>query len=855
MKTFIKKLKNIYVLSFLIPVLGLLGIFINRGIFPFGCNSFMFSDMYHQYVPFLMEFVRKLHAGESLAFSWFVGLGSNFVPIYAYYLASPVNWLAFLCPANYLMEFMTYFIVIKIGLCAVTFAYYLRKRFETKDLRIVWFSVFYAMSGFMAAYNWNHMWLDVILLAPLILFGLEELVKKGKYRLYTITLCISIFSNYYLSLLLCIFLVLYFIMQLFTNGIPFKQKVRAVLQFALFSALAGGMAAVLLIPVADAMLGSDFSGGSFPKKIEIYFNVLEMIARHVPMLETERGLEHWPNIYCGVLVFVLIPIYFFHKKISLKQKIGRVLLLGLMLAAFAINVLNYIWHGMNYPNSLPCRQSFLYIFVILTMCFEAVYRNGENGKKNRIAGVVTGCLLLIACGIFVTTEGLTVQVMASAWIFLAGYALLSLLCSRTFRKRFQNGQSWGSLALISKWVILVLISVEAIMNMEHTSIKPVQRYYYMNRQAEYTALADRIEEADNAIYRMDSLDQMTKNDGILGNYMSASAFSSGLYGPIEDYYSILGMGGTKVAYFYTGSTPLSSALMGVKYTFSREELADSQLYEFVAQEGETYLYRNRYSLPLGFALSEEREAELENNMHAGTSNPIVVQNAIARDLCDGQGIFEVNNETKTEGNVLTVTVKESAHLYGVVLETPEGEVVLKEDGEEMELEKVDDDYLLDLGWFEAGDSFTITATEEETVNIRIYSLQEEILTKTIALLGETPFTVTEMTDTGLTGTVKSEEAGKLLLSVPNDPGFTVYLDGEVTKPDTFSNTMMSIPIEAGEHEIVLEYHARGIKEGLLISLGCFCVYLLAEGIAYMRKRKRCQVMDSRCSILPKSRNL
>lgn len=121
MRAFAKKLKNIYLLSFLIPVLGMLGIFIARGIFPFGNNSFMFSDMYHQYVPFLTEFWRKLHEGESLAFSWRVGLGSNFVALYAYYLASPENWLAFFCPEKYLIEFMTYIIVLKIGLMGLTF--------------------------------------------------------------------------------------------------------------------------------------------------------------------------------------------------------------------------------------------------------------------------------------------------------------------------------------------------------------------------------------------------------------------------------------------------------------------------------------------------------------------------------------------------------------------------------------------------------------------------------------------------------------------------------------------------------------------------------------------------------------
>ena len=79
MRTFTQKIKNIYFLSFIIPILLLLGIFVARGIFPFGKNSFMYSDMYHQYIPFLTEFRRKLCSGESLAFSWNVGLGSNFL--------------------------------------------------------------------------------------------------------------------------------------------------------------------------------------------------------------------------------------------------------------------------------------------------------------------------------------------------------------------------------------------------------------------------------------------------------------------------------------------------------------------------------------------------------------------------------------------------------------------------------------------------------------------------------------------------------------------------------------------------------------------------------------------------------
>lgn len=214
MKGISEKIKSIYILSFLLPVSIMLGIFVIRGIFPFGNNSFMFSDMYHQYVPFLTEFWHKLHNGESLIYSWHTGLGSNFIAVYAYYLASPINWLVYFVPENLIIEFMTYQIVLKIGLCGFSFCYYLHKQFDTKDITILWFSVFYALSGFIAAYNWNHMWLDGVWLAPFILLGLDELVKKGKCRMYCLTLAASILSNFYLSILICIFLVFYFFVQL-----------------------------------------------------------------------------------------------------------------------------------------------------------------------------------------------------------------------------------------------------------------------------------------------------------------------------------------------------------------------------------------------------------------------------------------------------------------------------------------------------------------------------------------------------------------------------------------------------------------------------------------------------------------
>ena len=197
------------VIAFFVPVVIMIIIFIQRGIFPFGEESFLRTDMYHQYAPFFSEFQHKLRTGGSLLYSWDVGMGVNFAALYAYYLASPLNWLVILCPKAYIIEFMTGMIVVKIGLSGLSFAWYLRKHCHTETAAVGYFGIFYALSGYMAAYSWNIMWLDCIILFPLIVLGLERLVKDGNGFFYCITLGLSILSNYYISIMTCLFMVFY----------------------------------------------------------------------------------------------------------------------------------------------------------------------------------------------------------------------------------------------------------------------------------------------------------------------------------------------------------------------------------------------------------------------------------------------------------------------------------------------------------------------------------------------------------------------------------------------------------------------------------------------------------------------
>ncbi|MBQ6844740.1 MAG: YfhO family protein, partial [Agathobacter sp.] len=322
------------------------------GVYPFGENCILHVDMYHQYCPFFTEFREKLAEGGSLLYTWNLGLGSDFLAHYAYYLASPLNWLLILCPKMLVIEFMTLTIWIKIGLAGLFFFWFLKERFGLTDseeryvakmaVPAIVFATAYAFSGFVAAYYWDVMWMDCVALTPLVVVGLERLVKQNKPALYYVSLSITILSNFYMGYILCIFLVLYFALLFLEQE---QGKIRATIRFAWFSLLAGGTGAILMIPEAIVLGNSASADSGWPEKIEWYFGLQEELSRLCMIAEPYTGNDHYPNLYCGVFAVLLFVMYICNHRIKWSQKIPRVLIVAFLLVSFANNYLDCFWHG------------------------------------------------------------------------------------------------------------------------------------------------------------------------------------------------------------------------------------------------------------------------------------------------------------------------------------------------------------------------------------------------------------------------------------------------------------------------------------------------------------------------------
>ena len=147
--------------------------------------------------------------------------------------------------------------------------------------------------------------------------GLGKLVREQKPGLYFVTLALSVFANYYISIMICIFLVFYFILLFFTQK---GGKLKAFLRFAWYSLLAGSVSMVLLLPEIAVLSASGSAEDSFPKTLEWYFSVIAELGRAAAVTTSYTGNDHWPNLYAGAFTLVLVWLYVLNRRISWKEK-------------------------------------------------------------------------------------------------------------------------------------------------------------------------------------------------------------------------------------------------------------------------------------------------------------------------------------------------------------------------------------------------------------------------------------------------------------------------------------------------------------------------------------------------------
>ena len=668
-------------LAFALPVCGMLMLRLVSSLVFDGQYSMLYSDCYHQYYPFFLEFRRALLRGDSLLYSWNVGMGMDYLGLIAYYLASPLNLLSVLLPESWMLGYFSALMPLKLGFAGLFFAIFLKKLFHRNSLSLSLFGCFYAYCAWALAYQWNIMWLDSFALLPLVVLGMVYLLRDKKFVLYTITLFLSICVNYYIGLFVCIFIFLVFFCYQICRWAGWKKFILDLLRIAVFSAIAIAMTAFLELPALAALQDTQSSVNKFPTGFQLniaseytiggLLDAMRQVAGNMNGGLEPSFKEGLPNLYCGVGVNILAILFLLSRQIKLRDRLCCIFLLAFFNMSFILRQLDYIWHGFHFTNMIPYRFSFLYSFVMLYMAYRAfLIRRSFRPWQLITAGIL--CLGLLICSSATEefwellsgkvtvypwsgTENITYnfEVIAGRCVFVAYNGLFLLiyffclargirpkLPRRTIRAKRDWLRQVQENRRISAAILSGVFALEIVMILVNfgTWFPGTNVENYPKGTADSAAVIEYMDRRESGalFYRAETAHSQTLNDGALNNYNGISTFTSSANVRITEFMKALGFGArdTFNRYCYEDASPVANLFLNLKYMIARDgESAPNSYFTDVYSAGSVHLLENNRYLPLGFLAN----AQLINMDFGAKTNKFVFQDEL---LTAASGIRE-----------------------------------------------------------------------------------------------------------------------------------------------------------------------------------------------------------------------
>jgi uncharacterized membrane protein YfhO len=808
---------------------------------PFGGTTILRMDLYHQYGPLFAELYERLSGGGSLLYSWNTGLGGGFLGNFFNYLSSPTGLLVLLFGRVNIPEAIATMILVKCAFASGAFAYFLRRVFGKQDASIAAFGVLYSFCSFFIAYYWNVMWLDAMALLPLVALGICLIVKEKKFLLYTVSLTLTLLTSYYMGFMVCIFSVLFFIVQYFsahTLSATFDlqgktsawQKIKksrflsCALLFGFGSILAGALAAFALLPVFFSLRYSSATNDMFPKSYQSFFAIFDFLANHFadvnPTIRSS-GDDVLPNLYSGVLTLLLVPLFLFVPSYKARDKVLHVGVLALMFFSFNTNYLNFIWHGFHSPNDLPYRFSFLYSFLLLYIAFRTLKKIKEVPVKAIVAagvGVVFFAVIVEKIG-SKNVEELSVYLTI---LFAAIYTLLFASMARAPKVR------QSALALLLLCCAVTEVCAADTKNFEITQEK-------VNFTAGLTAfdkVKAGIQEEDSGFYRMEFTDLRTRMDPSLFHYSGVSTFSSMAYVHTSNFESHIGLGGNYInSYTYNPNTPVYNAMHNLKYVIENQsattgivgstylDTLNPAFYQTKSSYDRYTVLENRFYLPIAYRVNNDFDDWIWTSGEFG-GDPFAYQAdyweratgiadvftpldfTVASDFfapagvsADAAGDYVSYSGASDGENIrlrITSEVRKNAYIYVDSSNVSSINVIrdLGKETERREYRSHDEKCIWDIGVVGPDQPITLDlvldaeAPETGGFYCRVKAIDYDRFAQGYEQLKADSLRVTAYSDTTIKGTINAE-AGLLYTSIPYDEGWQVTIDGKRVSVDKY----------------------------------------------------------------------
>ena len=774
-----------------------------------------------QHPGLAVYFSEVLRGNESLLYSFKGALGYNFYSTAIYYLFSPLNILLLFFNSSNIHYFYALIVPLKIGLCGLTMFIFLGKKNKI-DIWSLTLSLCYSLMAYNIIYYSSYMWIDGLIMLPLVMLGIDKLIKGESRVLYVMALVLAIIFNFYIGYMICIFAVIYFFYEFYFSKTRDKKT---IIDFFVLSFLAGLICAFVIVPVALDLVngkGTTFGNAQYFDLDLDSFKVLYkfMLGSYTPA-DIAYGL---PNVYTSLLIVFLNISYYFNRKVDMKKKIVTLAITSFFILGFSFNLIDYAWQMFQPPIWFPARYSFVLSFFLIVVAYDNIRNIDFMYIKNKNF-LITFLFAFLSFSMSAFIDGFYDSKLQ---IILFLMSILLFILYYFFRKK--------EVAILLILILeLTCNSAVTLKKMEFVfSMKERDKYYESARE-----VVDQIEITESAekFYRVEFDSTFTNNEGALHGYNGISYFNSLRNSKLIDFLQYyLGISTDKVCRInYSTYNPILNALFGVKYLSGNW----SDYYSPLNDEYQ-YIFKNDDAFTLGFSVSP---SIYDSSMVK--SFPVYNFNTLIKDVTGESGVgFKAINPV-LENYVLDEKdgykiFKQTTTGYNKIEYRGEADVAgflyfnnidyVKRLGGKMFIDGnlIDEADLYTVIYLDKGSSWRIVMEAESTTKMPyemykfytdVYFLSYDSYKYFVDRAKSVPLVITEYEkDDYLVGNISVDEKSVLFTTIPYDKGWSVFVDGKKTEVKKIYDVFIGIDLERGEHQIEFRYVPPGLKISVPISI-------------------------------------
>ena len=836
-----------YFVSFIIPIIIMIGVYLSQGIYWNSDTSPLLGDGFHQYVIFDIALRNILHGNGSLFYTFTSGLGLNFYALSSYYLGSFLSPLVYFFNLSNMPDAVYLTTLLKFGLIGLSTYFSLNKLFQSipKSLKLA-LSTSYALMSFSVSQLEIKTWLDVFILIPLIITGLHILITQKKRLLYFTSLSILFIQNYYFGYMTALFLIFWYLCQISWD---FKNRKSSFLDFMVTSFLAGMTSLIMTLPT---LFDLQTHGEKLTEVTKFQTEsswYLDLFAKQfIGSFDTTK-YGAIPMIFVGLLPFILTILFFTLKSIKFHVKLIYAIFFAFLIASFYIEALDLFWQGMHTPNMFLHRYAWIFSTLLIYTAAEVLNRLKEIKVWNFLASiflVVTGFLATIYLKShysFLTNLNILLTLE-----FLVVYSLLLLAVIKKFI-------SVNLFAILISLFIMVEMSLNASSQMDVIA----KEWGFASRSAynrDIPAMESFSTYIGNQFTRTEKLETQTGNDSMKFNYNGISQFSSVRNRSASSTLDKLGFksSGTNLNLRYANNSILSDSLFGIQYNISENPI-DKYGFQDVYQKDNLTLYENQFSLPIAFA-SQSVYNDVKFNEHT-LDNQASFLNQLANVNFD---YFSPIPYEKTENTDDLITVTSSSNEDAAIqyqIEVPENSQVylsftnlhfsndkqkkvdILVNGEKKTFTTDNVFSFFNLGYTKEKKTFNIYVSFPGNSQVSFesptfYRLDTKTFTEAIQKIKEQPVTVSTSKNK-VFATYDVQQDTSIFFTIPYDKGWSAYQDGKKIEIKQAQTGFMKVDVPKGKGTITLSFIPNGFITGAICS---FTSLLLFAIYNYKRKSSK-----------------